>query len=110
MIISMIIHFLACAVIGAVSFVVIVGVFIFIICKERRKLGNFLKNGGTILKHQRVRIFRAAELAKATKNYVNSQFLGEGGFGFVYKGVLPDNTLVAVKKPKESDKNIQINS
>ncbi|KAJ4724674.1 putative Kinase [Melia azedarach] len=98
------------AVIGAVSFVVIVGVFIFIICKERRKQGNFLKNGGTILKHQRVRIFRAAELAKATKNYVNSQFLGEGGFGFVYKGVLPDNTLVAVKKPKESDKNIQINS
>ncbi|KAK9175361.1 hypothetical protein WN944_027367 [Citrus x changshan-huyou] len=33
---------------------------------------------------------------------------GEGGFGSVYKGVLPDNTQIAVKKPKESDK-IRIN-
>ncbi|KAK9175360.1 hypothetical protein WN944_027366 [Citrus x changshan-huyou] len=33
---------------------------------------------------------------------------GEGGFGSVYKGVLPDNTQIAVKKPKESEK-IRIN-
>ncbi|GAY63567.1 hypothetical protein CUMW_226620 [Citrus unshiu] len=73
-----------------------------------KKQKNFLKNGGEILKHQSVRIFSAAELVKATKNYDESHFLGEGGFGSVYKGVLPENTQIAVKKPKESDK-IRIN-
>ncbi|KAK9180628.1 hypothetical protein WN944_023761 [Citrus x changshan-huyou] len=73
-----------------------------------KKEKNFLKNGGEILKHQPVRIFSAAELVKATKNYDESHFLGEGGFGSVYKGVLPDNTQIAVKKPKESEK-IRIN-
>lgn len=96
------------AVIGPGIFSVIVGILIFIACIERRKQKNFLKNGGEILKHQPVRIFSAAELAKATKNYDDSYFLGEGGFGSVYKGVLPDNTQIAVKKPKETDK-IQIN-
>ena len=67
----------------------ILGVLILILRKERRKQRNFLKNGGIILKHQRVRIFKAPELEKATKNYDGSQLLGEGGFGSVYKGVLP---------------------
>ncbi|KAL9416678.1 hypothetical protein AB3S75_039799 [Citrus x aurantiifolia] len=96
------------AVIGPVIFSGIVGILIFIGCVERRKQKNFLKNGGEILKHQSVRIFSAAELVEATKNYDESHFLGEGGFGSVYKGVLPDNTQIAVKKPKESDK-IRIN-
>ncbi|XP_024034387.1 putative wall-associated receptor kinase-like 16 isoform X2 [Citrus clementina] len=100
--------YLGCVVIGPVIFSVIVGILIFIACMERRKQKNFLKNGGEILKHQSVRIFSAAELVKATKNYDESHFLGEGGFGSVYKGVLPDNTQIAVKKPKESDK-IRIN-
>ncbi|KDO54368.1 hypothetical protein CISIN_1g042973mg [Citrus sinensis] len=84
------------AVIGAVIFSVIVGILIFIGCIERRKQKNFLKK------------WCAAKLVKATKNYDESHFLGEGGFGSVYKGVLPDNTQIAVKKPKESDK-IRIN-
>lgn len=65
----------------------ILGILIFIGCIERRKQKNFLKNGGEILKHQSVRIFSAAELVKATKNYDESHFLGEGGFGSVYKGL-----------------------
>ncbi|GAY65674.1 hypothetical protein CUMW_242950 [Citrus unshiu] len=82
--------------------------FIGAVIFKRRKQKNFLKNGGEILKHQSVRIFNAAELVKATENFNESHFLGEGGFGSVYKGVLPDNTQIAVKKPKESDK-IRIN-
>ncbi|KAH9699267.1 hypothetical protein KPL71_024285 [Citrus sinensis] len=77
-------------VIGAVIFSVIVGILIFIRCIERRKQKNFLKNGGEILKHQSVRIFSAAELVKATENFNESHFLGEGGFGSVYKAKVAD--------------------
>ncbi|CAN1287231.1 Wall-associated receptor kinase-like 2 [Linum perenne] len=44
------------------------------------------------------------ELKRATDNYNQSRFLGQGGFGTVYKGMLPDGTIVAVKKSKTIDK------
>jgi serine/threonine protein kinase len=74
------------------------------ILSKRRKDKNFRENGGMVLKHQRVRIFSEAELTKATNSYDDDKKLGEGGFGSVYKGVLADNTVVAVKKSKGVDK------
>ncbi|GKV05077.1 hypothetical protein SLEP1_g17120 [Rubroshorea leprosula] len=38
------------------------------------------------------------------QHHCNSLFLGEGGFGSVYKGVSGDSILVAVKKAKDVDK------
>ncbi|XP_037496617.1 wall-associated receptor kinase 2-like [Jatropha curcas] len=101
------------AVVGGVASIMVIAFLIIILYKRRRNERNFLKNGGLLLKHQRVRILRIfteAELVKATKtkNYDQSLLLGEGGFGYVYKGVLADNTQVAVKKPKDKDKT-QIN-
>ncbi|XP_011043920.1 PREDICTED: wall-associated receptor kinase 5-like [Populus euphratica] len=88
------------AVVGAIVSLVIICLLLFMILSKRRKDKNFRENGGTVLKHQRVRIFSEAELTKATTNYDDDKKIGEGGFGSVYKGVLADNTVVAVKKSK----------
>ncbi|GLT76738.1 hypothetical protein SLA2020_483810 [Shorea laevis] len=91
-------------VIVGVILVTIITILVFIVCQRRKKEKYFRDNGGMILKHQRIRIFSEAELVKATNNYNRSLFLGEGGFGSVYKGFLADNILVAVKKAKDVDK------
>jgi serine/threonine protein kinase len=53
-------------------------------------------NGGLILKKvSGLMIFSKKGIKKITKNY--SELLGNGSFGVVYKGTLPDNTMVAVR-------------
>ncbi|CAI9093131.1 OLC1v1028552C1 [Oldenlandia corymbosa var. corymbosa] len=42
--------------------------------------------------------FTFRELATATNNFKQDSFLGEGGFGRVYKGRLPSGQVVAVKQ------------
>ncbi|XP_062170158.1 G-type lectin S-receptor-like serine/threonine-protein kinase SD1-1 [Alnus glutinosa] len=42
-------------------------------------------------------IFDLAAIANATDNFSNNK-LGEGGFGPVYKGILPDGRYIAVKR------------
>ncbi|KAI3688571.1 hypothetical protein L2E82_46227 [Cichorium intybus] len=43
-------------------------------------------------------LFKLSEIAKATHNFAFNNKLGEGGYGPVYKGVLPDGKEVAVKR------------
>ncbi|XP_028751583.1 wall-associated receptor kinase 3-like [Neltuma alba] len=73
----------------------------------RRKY--FEQNGGNYMLQQiyqqqghtdRSRIFSEDELRTATNNFDESRILGRGGQGTVYKGILPDNTLVAIKKSR----------
>ncbi|KAJ6960670.1 probable receptor-like protein kinase At1g11050 [Populus alba] len=47
--------------------------------------------------------FKIQDLEKATDNFSQKNFIGRGGFGFVYKGVLSDGTVVAIKRVIESD-------
>ncbi|XP_041012967.1 wall-associated receptor kinase 2-like [Juglans microcarpa x Juglans regia] len=86
---------------------------------KRRKLFKlkekfFQQNGGLFLQQklsndrtsmQTVKIFKAEELEKATNNYDESRVLGQGSYGTVYRGVLPDNKLVAIKKSKFCDQS-----
>ncbi|GFP81277.1 wall-associated receptor kinase 2 [Phtheirospermum japonicum] len=81
--------------------------------KMRQKF--FVQNGGIMLQEQLIRrepsssdtakIFTAFELQNATDNFNNSKIIGQGGYGTVYKGLLPDNRIVAIKKSKEVDPN-----
>lgn len=47
--------------------------------------------------------YKFKEMRKATNNFSQTNILGEGGFGIVYKGDLPDGTTVAVKRLKNHD-------
>ncbi|KAH9302342.1 hypothetical protein KI387_013925, partial [Taxus chinensis] len=55
------------------------------------------REGFDCIKKQ-IRIYPYHVLKHATKNFHPSCKLGQGGFGEVFKGVLPDGTEVAVKK------------
>jgi hypothetical protein len=44
------------------------------------------------------RVFSLQELENATKKFSESNLIGEGGFGFVFKGLLEDGTIVAIKR------------
>ncbi|KAB8116069.1 hypothetical protein EE612_056962, partial [Oryza sativa] len=44
-----------------------------------------------------VQEFNFKELAKATKNFAPERKIGEGSFGSVYMGRLPDGRVVAIK-------------
>ncbi|KAI3509339.1 hypothetical protein L1887_24548 [Cichorium endivia] len=47
--------------------------------------------------------FKLPDLDKATDNFSPNNLIGRGGFGVVYKGVLSDGSMVAVKKLIESE-------
>jgi len=79
---------------------------------QKRKLAKdkerfFVENGGMILYQQilsrqveTVTIFTLEVLKKATNNFDKSRELGKGGQGTVYKGILSDKKVVAVKRSK----------
>ncbi|CAA3003899.1 wall-associated receptor kinase-like 8 [Olea europaea subsp. europaea] len=81
---------------------------------KKRKEKFFKRNGGLLLQQQistdegilqKTRLFSVKELEKATDHFSESRILGEGGQGMVYKGMLSDGKIVAIKKSKVVDEN-----
>jgi serine/threonine protein kinase len=48
-----------------------------------------------------VKDFTYGEMAMATNNFNSSAQIGQGGYGKVYKGILADGTVVAIKCAQE---------
>ncbi|KAL5789518.1 hypothetical protein ACOSQ2_004406 [Xanthoceras sorbifolium] len=88
---------------------------IIILKRIKRKEELFKRNGGLLLQQHlnslidgsvdRCRIFNSKELNKATDNFNVNRILGQGGQGTVYKGMLADGKVIAVKKSKLVDES-----
>ncbi|KAL1561960.1 non-specific serine/threonine protein kinase [Salvia divinorum] len=76
--------------------------------RTNRRRRFFKNNGGLLLEQrlssagaaERIKFFDPTELARATDGYDDDRILGRGGQGTVYKGMLRDGRIVAVKKAK----------
>ncbi|XP_059640622.1 wall-associated receptor kinase-like 2 [Cornus florida] len=81
--------------------------------KHMLKRKFFKRNGGLLLQQQlssinqgnveKNKLFTSKELEKATDRFDDNRILGQGGQGTVYKGMLIDGRIVAVKKSKIVD-------
>ncbi|KAM3372594.1 hypothetical protein ACQJBY_019472 [Aegilops geniculata] len=86
-------------ILGHISNIFIIAAISFLILlrKDKKKTREFYeKNGGRTL--EKAKFIKLFEKEKLKPIFKSSNFIGKGGFGEVYKGIL-DNEPVAVKKP-----------
>ena len=104
--------------IGGGSLLLLVGSFgLYKGVKKRREIIRkqkfFKRNGGLLLQQQlssietieKTKIFTFKELEMATDNFNKSRILGQGGQGTIYKGMLNDGRIIAVKRSKIIDES-----
>ncbi|XP_027338258.1 wall-associated receptor kinase-like 10 [Abrus precatorius] len=80
---------------------------------KKRREKFFKQNGGLLLKQRlssdevtvdKVKLFKLKDIEKATDQFNMNRVIGKGGQGTVYKGMLIDGKIVAVKKLKVKGK------
>ncbi|XP_074311362.1 wall-associated receptor kinase-like 9 isoform X2 [Silene latifolia] len=90
--------------------------YIFVKLKReiKQKAKHFKRNGGLLLQQQMssdegvaetTKVFTVTELEFATDNFNDNRILGQGGQGMVYKGMLMDGKIVAIKTAKKVDES-----
>ncbi|KAI9176647.1 hypothetical protein LWI28_005471 [Acer negundo] len=77
--------------VGSAALVLLLGLVVIVYLIRKKRIGKTEKavEGSLVA-------FAYKDLQNATKNF--SEKLGSGGFGSVFKGVLPDSSVIAVKK------------
>ncbi|KAI3857350.1 hypothetical protein MKX03_035521 [Papaver bracteatum] len=103
---------------GLLVFLIVGSACLYLIIQKRKIMKHrktyFEQNGGLLLKQKlssnevgvdSTKIFSPEDLELATNNYDERLILGRGGFGTVYKGTLPDNRIVAIKKSQLVDQS-----
>ncbi|GLT35489.1 hypothetical protein SLA2020_099380 [Shorea laevis] len=88
--------------VGAVTLTAIISLIIF----RRRLKGHHAVSkrcqaSRSLLKIAGVKSFTYGELALATNNFDIFTQIGQGGYGKVYKGILANGTIVAIKRAQE---------
>ncbi|XVE80802.1 hypothetical protein DITRI_Ditri15bG0009500 [Diplodiscus trichospermus] len=105
--------------IGIGFFALLLGITLLYLMVKQRQITKlrekyFQQNGGNLLQEklsqregcgEKVKVFAAEELEKATNNFHESRILGRGGQGIVYKGTLSDGRVVAIKKSRIGDQS-----
>ncbi|EEF30563.1 probable LRR receptor-like serine/threonine-protein kinase At1g06840 isoform X2 [Ricinus communis] len=96
----------AAIIIGAISFTVIASVIVTILILRRhagyeRNLSRKRLSSKISMKIDGVKFFTFKEMTLATNNFNSSTQVGRGGYGKVYRGILADNTVVAIKRAEE---------
>ncbi|KAJ0983577.1 hypothetical protein J5N97_011832 [Dioscorea zingiberensis] len=80
---------------GVAGFLACVVVVWILVVWRRRRRRQLISESDQVVMGALV-VFKYSELQRVTKNF--SDKLGAGGFGTVFKGVLPDSTVIAVKR------------
>ncbi|KAJ0089275.1 hypothetical protein Patl1_31606 [Pistacia atlantica] len=97
---------LAAIVVAAIASAVVISAAVTFLMTRRharnqRSLSRRRMSTKVSMKIDGVKGFKFKELASATDNFNRSTQVGQGGYGKVYKGILYDNTMVAIKRAEE---------
>ncbi|XP_058075294.1 probable LRR receptor-like serine/threonine-protein kinase At1g06840 [Magnolia sinica] len=97
---------LAGIVLGAVAVAITISAIISVIIMRRHTKYYHAVSRKRLLSRIPIKIdgvkdFTFGEMALATNNFSNSTQVGQGGYGKVYRGVLADGTVVAIKRAQE---------
>ncbi|GLJ53485.1 hypothetical protein SUGI_1140960 [Cryptomeria japonica] len=90
---------------GIVAVLTCLGFFIFWRRKVRKSLEARSQEQEALKGiHTKPNIFSYADMKSATSDFHEENKLGQGGFGTVHKGILPDGKLIAVKQLSSESK------
>lgn len=97
---------LAAIILGAVACTIVISAVITLLIARRHaryglRMSRKHLSSRMSIKIDGVKEFSFKEMMVATDGFNNSTQVGQGGYGKVYRGVLSDNTIVAIKRAEE---------